>query len=307
VTARQAVDVENPADGDALSAASNNAATQELADILKWLMNQAALIGGSTNADVLRLEGLAGDTNPAAQMQTVPTARKLVLELASHATVKTRIYSELLTATPDDDFQFGGVTITTNARWTGTGWAADDLTFGMGHFHIGVNGVKVNRRKTGTNPASHLDFTQYGYDLRAYGADSGTMPAGTLLGALNGTIQPIGLTAHVHPGVRLIGDPGEPVFENAFSYDPGQRRPGYWKDAFGVVHLQGKIYLGASSAVAFTLPVGYRPSGQLKVRVASDVAVATAVEVWILTSGQVVITTSSGATDCWLDGITFLP
>ena len=34
----------------------------------------------------------------------------------------------------------------------------------------------------------------------------------------------------------------------------------YWKDPHGFVHLRGRISGGATGTVAFTLPVGYRPS-----------------------------------------------
>lgn len=38
---------------------------------------------------------------------------------------------------------------------------------------------------------------------------------------------------------------------------------GYWKDAFGVVHLVGNIMNGTADTAAFTLPAGYRPTGTL--------------------------------------------
>ena len=69
---------------------------------------------------------------------------------------------------------------------------------------------------------------------------------------------------------RVIGDVGQPVFENGwtnYNYldtDPNSYRPAaFRKDGFGFVHLQGLIKSGSLSAAAFTLPVGYRPSGHL--------------------------------------------
>lgn len=35
--------------------------------------------------------------------------------------------------------------------------------------------------------------------------------------------------------------------------------PGFWRDGFGMVHLEGMIKNGTLNAVAFTLPVGFRP------------------------------------------------
>jgi hypothetical protein len=69
--------------------------------------------------------------------------------------------------------------------------------------------------------------------------------------------------------IRLIGAPGQPGFENGatniteagFSLPPA----GFYKDAFGIVHLEGFVKKG-SGPVIFTLPSGYRPaSGTLQV------------------------------------------
>lgn len=35
---------------------------------------------------------------------------------------------------------------------------------------------------------------------------------------------------------------------------------GFWKDALGIVHLQGMISSGTLNTAAFTLPAGYRPA-----------------------------------------------
>jgi hypothetical protein len=70
---------------------------------------------------------------------------------------------------------------------------------------------------------------------------------------------------------HIVGAPGQPGFENGaenlplplpgISYPP----VGFYKDAFGVVHLEGEVKMPAPG-VAFTLPPGYRPaSGTLLV------------------------------------------
>lgn len=50
-------------------------------------------------------------------------------------------------------------------------------------------------------------------------------------------------------------------FQNSWvNYDAANYAPGgYWKDPFGIVHLQGLIKSGSSGTACFTLPVGYRP------------------------------------------------
>ena len=61
-----------------------------------------------------------------------------------------------------------------------------------------------------------------------------------------------------------IGDPGEPGWQNGFrhvnaSNDPVQFR----RDANGAVWLRGRLTIGGQNRVAFTFPVGYRPSSNM--------------------------------------------
>ena len=69
--------------------------------------------------------------------------------------------------------------------------------------------------------------------------------------------------------IRLIGAPGQPGFENGATNIPGEAGlslppAGFYKDAFGIVHLEGFVKKG-SSGIIFTLPAGYRPaSGTLQ-------------------------------------------
>lgn len=61
-------------------------------------------------------------------------------------------------------------------------------------------------------------------------------------------------------GWHMVGDPGEPAFENSWTNygspftEAGFRRIG------NVVYLQGLIKSGSAAADAFQLPLGYRPS-----------------------------------------------
>ena len=66
--------------------------------------------------------------------------------------------------------------------------------------------------------------------------------------------------------VHIVGNPGEPAFENG-SHNFGATGPftlnsvGFWKDHDGVVHLQGIAETGkASPSFVFTLPPGFRPA-----------------------------------------------
>ena len=88
-------------------------------------------------------------------------------------------------------------------------------------------------------------------------------------------------------------------------YDTEYRTPGYYKDAMGVVHLQGLIKGGTILASAFTLPEGFRPSAR-SIFTTLTGANNTAGRIDILSNGQVVPQT--GVNNAWvtLEGIQFL-
>jgi hypothetical protein len=76
---------------------------------------------------------------------------------------------------------------------------------------------------------------------------------------------------------------------------------GYWKDAFGLVHLTGTIKNGTVPATIFTLPSGYRPVVIANPTVmANNAAGAVAINL----DGTVVMVAGSNVIVC-LDGITF--
>jgi hypothetical protein len=115
--------------------------------------------------------------------------------------------------------------------------------------------------------------------------------------------QPATYYAHAgHEAVHLIGATGEPPFQNSWAnFSPGVwSGAGYWKDAFGVVHLTGTIDSGTADSVAFTLPAGYTPALD-DFTVAGNAATATSLE--ILSNGNV-IPTATGSVG--LDSVTFL-
>lgn len=76
---------------------------------------------------------------------------------------------------------------------------------------------------------------------------------------------------------------------------------GYWKDADGIVHLQGSIRSGTITSAAFTLPAGYRPSAEIDFAVSSYGAFG---EVSILANGNVIPQVGSNI-NFGLDGISF--
>jgi hypothetical protein len=102
--------------------------------------------------------------------------------------------------------------------------------------------------------------------------------------------------------VHLVGTSGNPPFQNSWSnFGGGFSSTGFWKDSFGVVHLQGTFSGGAAGTAAFTLPVGYRPPQALFMTVATG---ATSLAfVYILTTGEVAPQNSGG--DDGIDGLSF--
>jgi hypothetical protein len=59
--------------------------------------------------------------------------------------------------------------------------------------------------------------------------------------------------------IHLIGAPGQPDFHGGAVNEPPSPPAGFYKDAFGIVHLEGQVKAGTSS-VLFVLPSGYRPA-----------------------------------------------
>lgn len=77
---------------------------------------------------------------------------------------------------------------------------------------------------------------------------------------------------------------------------------GYWKDAYGVVHLEGTATTGTIGTSMFTLPVGYRPSAFNKSFAVDSNGAYGNVEVNTTGTVTAVVGTSSSVD---LDGISF--
>lgn len=62
---------------------------------------------------------------------------------------------------------------------------------------------------------------------------------------------------------HLVGNPGEPSFISPWvNYGGGYNPAGFYIDAFGRVHLRGRIKpsVGTATGQIYTLPPGYRPA-----------------------------------------------
>lgn len=76
---------------------------------------------------------------------------------------------------------------------------------------------------------------------------------------------------------------------------------GYYKDAFGFVHLRGIIKSGTIGAVAFTLDAGYRPQGTSNFSAAGSIVVG----VCQITAAGTVNPANGNTSDFSLEGIIF--
>lgn len=60
--------------------------------------------------------------------------------------------------------------------------------------------------------------------------------------------------------LRVVGATGQPPFENSWvAFGTSDDIPGFYKDAWGIVHLTGTVMSGTLATTFFTLPAGYRP------------------------------------------------
>jgi hypothetical protein len=83
-----------------------------------------------------------------------------------------------------------------------------------------------------------------------------------------GTVPSAAIANGLSPleAVHLVGNPGEPGFENGSINYPGEaglsfNPVGFYKDHDGIVHLQGIAKAGSGSIPSvFTLPAGFRPA-----------------------------------------------
>lgn len=100
-----------------------------------------------------------------------------------------------------------------------------------------------------------------------------------------------------------------PSMTNSWQYSGLFNTGGYYKDVFGIVHLQGALFGGTSATSAFTLPVGFRPVADTAFSsMTINVTLSNMVVAYITVAaaGTVTVTTNgSTAIGIPTDGISF--
>jgi len=108
---------------------------------------------------------------------------------------------------------------------------------------------------------------------------------------------------------HIVGDPGEPVFENLWTNYTASSKfnvASFYKDHLGTVHLKGLVVVTSGTGVGtvmFTLPIGYRPEKQLIVAQIGDSAL---VRLDVRVDGSVLLAVGAGAGSLSIEGISFL-
>src|ERR1700761_6414319 len=134
-------------------------------------------------------------------------------------------------------------------------------------------------------------------------ADSATNATNAANAGALGGVPASGYARNQLEAVNIVGAAGEPALEGGCVDLSGEfEKLGFYKDPFGIVHLQGEATgCSATFGATFTLPAGFRPAKQqiFSVHSASD-SVPGAIR--IEPTGQI---ERFSAQDAGLNGVTF--
>ena len=166
--------------------------------------------------------------------------------------------------------------------------------------------ITATKVKKGTLTGSQINLSTIGTVPSASHANSADRAgnAETLGGAPSGAYA-----SKQHEPVHLVGEPGEPEFEPGVeNTDESTSSAGFYKDSFGIVHLQGTVDAEVGQRI-FTLPPGFAPAKQVCFAAPAFVAGPTykVDRICVLAEGSVNAAEGEGYEFIGLDGFTFLP
>lgn len=166
-------------------------------------------------------------------------------------------------------------------------------------------------QSAGLNVAGYVEINSDGSVL--IGPTGASSQAGATLDQVEfdteSVLQVASNAAQPMDAVHIVGNPGEPAFQNAWVNYDATRTARFRKSPDGAVRLGGTVKSGASGTVVFTLPAAYRPpiERDFIVMAAASTGNGTAY-VQVLPTGTVTISAISGSlvgTYTMLDGVVF--
>lgn len=213
----------------------------------------------------------------------------------------------------DDNFMVGaslfvgGVPV--SVSWRGT-WAAATYYYVD---DVALYSNKLYRRKASGQTAGAPDTDTTNWDaLTATGGGGGSGATEVYIGDNQPTrttellwldtdeAAPLSLNVTMDTW-HVVGQPGEPVFQN--SWVASVNSPRFRKDPSGKVRIVGQFTGGAAITVAFTLPVGYRPTsaaGSIVFPITTQSGGATGYA-QVFTDGRVLLGGTTPATAAYLE------
>lgn len=267
----------------------------QVRDALYALLGRLA--SANTWSAVNVFNGATGDTNAALQtLESVTNRKKLWEAVASNGSpvVYIRLY-----ATADKSFE-----LTCNANWDGTQWVPDTTGLASSKFRVTTAGMHYFSAAGG--PAN---FTNAALEAIKVDLVPGNFTKGNVLGvSTTGTLTMAGPAAGVyaHEAITAV------VGLTTGIAKAGHRRLSFFKDAFGVVHIEGNVdgdAAASSGDTIFVLPAGYRPAASAFFHI-NDAGGFVPLLAEIQADGDVVVTQSGGGLlpfHMCFDGITFHP
>lgn len=166
----------------------------------------------------------------------------------------------------------------------------------------GMDGVASAGASTRYSRADHVHPTDTSRAPLESPTFTGT-PAAPTPAAGNNTTQ-IATTQFVATAMTPTAWTAPALINSWVNYGGVYSTAGFYRDASGVVHLQGAIRSGTIGATAFTLPAGFRPAAAQAYAIPTGAAFATYGVVHVLSDGAVVVTVGSN-TLVHLAGVTF--
>jgi hypothetical protein len=166
-----------------------------------------------------------------------------------------------------------------------------------------ITGTELNESRLGTVPRAANAVQAANAAIATTAGSAGTATTAQNANALGGT-NASSFVKGPTEAARLVGTPGNPGFESSFANNSITPPVGFYKDQFGVVHLQGGVNPPNSASTMFTLPPGYRPAtgNPLRFAVEGDANTLTPIEV---RSDGAVAALNSENTLTLLEGVTF--